>query len=194
MSPHVSGMRYPPRIAELIQPRLMPLGPGQPVEAKRSALMALRLESLCGLAPSLRDRHAAECCLAALWLLYDFLDECHRLCQKIPTAEGSYWHALMHRREPDEENSKYWFRRVGPHAIFPALARRAAESASHFPSLPAQASWLRQGTNWQPLAFVDLCARARDTASPLETLCQQIQLAEWQLLFDYCYDRAVGQP
>ena len=56
----------------------------------------------------------------ALWL-YGFLDESHSIAQGIDSPEGSYWHALMHRSEGDFSNSKYWYRRVGRHAIFPAL-------------------------------------------------------------------------
>ena len=47
----------------------------------------------------------------ALWL-YGFLDESHSIAQGIDSAEGSYWHALMHRSEGDFSNSKYWYRRV----------------------------------------------------------------------------------
>jgi hypothetical protein len=170
----------------------MALGPGNPVSEKRSILAALQPRDLLPPGQPLADTHAASCCLAGLWLLYDFLEECHRICQRIHTPEGSYWHAVMHRREPDEDNSKYWWRRVGDHAIFPQLAQRAAQLASAFPERPRQASFLRDESTWQPFAFVDLCASVRDTGSPLETLCQQIQLAEWQLLFDYCYALAAG--
>lgn len=182
----------PPRIAPLVQARLMALGPGQPVLEKRPLLACLRPDDLVVPGRTLRDHSAASCCLAGLWLLYDFLDECHRLCQRIHTVEGSYWHALMHRREPDEDNSKYWWRRVGDHPIFPALAQRAAQLASSFSELPREAAWLRESGSWQPLAFVDLCASVRNSGSFLETLCQQIQLAEWQLLFEHCYTLAVG--
>ncbi|MCS7167868.1 MAG: hypothetical protein RMI91_06845 [Gemmatales bacterium] len=192
MSAHSLTNKYLPPLSELVQPRLMALGPGRPVEEKRAALAQLRPEALCSPGQTLRDESAAHCCLAGLWLLYDFLEECHRICQTIPTAEGSYWHALMHRREPDEDNSKYWFRRVGQHPIFPALAQHAAECAARLEPLPAEASWLRSGPTWDPFRFVDLCAAVRDTGTPLETVCQQIQLAEWQLLFEYCYARAVG--
>ena len=43
----------------------------------------------------------AACCLCGLWLLHDFLDESHSLSQEITTDTGSYWHGIMHRREPD---------------------------------------------------------------------------------------------
>jgi hypothetical protein len=182
---------YPETIASLLQPRLMALGPGEPVLEQRPRLERLSPEHLLKPGQSLADQSAAACCLAGLWLLYDFLDECHRICQRISTAEGSYWHAIMHRREPDEGNSKYWWRRVGNHAIFPQLAREASALASKFGQLPSYATWLADGQRWDPFSFVDLCATVRDTGSPLELLCQQIQLAEWRLLFDYCYARAV---
>nr|BAL53680.1 hypothetical conserved protein [uncultured Planctomycetota bacterium] len=187
-----SDFKYPKPIADLVQPRLMALGPGQTVSEKRPALVRLRPQDLLAPDQTLRDLHAASCCLAGLWLLYDFLDECHRICQRIHTPEGSYWHAFMHRREPDEDNSKYWWHRVGDHPIFPKLAERAAQLAGALGELPQQATWLCDGKYWQPFAFVDLCASVRGTGSILETLCQQIQLAEWQLLFDHCYSLAVG--
>lgn len=183
---------YPEALAPFIQPRLMALGPGQPVQEWRSRLQRLTVHDLPCPGQRLFDQNAAQCCLAGLWLLYNLLEECHRICQRIITAEGSYWHAVMHRREPDEQNSKYWWRRVGSHTIFPELARRAAQLAADVASLPAQATWLRTGRRWDPFAFVDLCAAVRDTGSPVEMLCRQIQLVEWQLLFDFCYSRAVA--
>ena len=68
----------------------------------------------------------AEGCLAGLWLLYDFLDESHTISQSLDTLEGSYWHGIMHRREPDYENAKYWFRRVPVHPIHAELAAGGA--------------------------------------------------------------------
>ncbi|MCH7686784.1 MAG: hypothetical protein IH899_08905, partial [Planctomycetes bacterium] len=66
---------------------------------------------------------------AGLLLIHDYLDESHTLSQSIQGegrhSAGDYWHAIMHRREPDDSNSKYWFRRVGEHPIFAALAEQA---------------------------------------------------------------------
>ena len=69
-------------------------------------------------------------CIAGLWLLWDYLDESHHVSQSLETPEGSYWHGIMHWREPDYGNSKYWFRRVGQHAIFPQLAVQARQLAT----------------------------------------------------------------
>ncbi|MGD0360660.1 MAG: hypothetical protein ABSC93_07295 [Bryobacteraceae bacterium] len=113
---------------------------------------------------------APEAAMSALYVYFSCFDEAHRIAQDIQTAEGSYWHAIAHRQEPDAGNAAYWFRRVGRHPIFPALARAAG----------------RQGP-WDAFAFIDLCEQARlQPGSELEARARATQRAEWQLLFDYC--------
>ncbi len=55
---------------------------------------------------------------AGIWLYVDDLHRSHEISQGIHTPTGSFWHAIMHRREGDFWNSKYWWRQVGKH---PAL-------------------------------------------------------------------------
>jgi hypothetical protein len=181
---------YPPAIAALLaDDRVAPLDPGRPNPAARPKLAALTAET--ALAPhAVADADMARACLAGLWLYHDFLDESHTISQDIATPSGSYWHGIMHRREPDPSNSKYWFHRVGAHAIFPALHEAAAALAAE--AKHTLAASLIDGAEWDPFAFVDLCERARGRGDMLEEFCRKVQRAEWELLFDHCHRRAAA--
>lgn len=171
--------------------RLMSLGPGTPNRDARPLLAGLDLQS--AFAPHrVVDRPMAECCLAGIWLYHDFLDESHRISQSIATPSGSYWHAILHRREPDSWNSKYWFERVGRHPIFPKL-RQIARDHALAEGEPADTRFLLQQKQWDPIAFVDLCEASRLGRTAAGLLCRKIQLREWQLLFDFCFRRALGE-
>ena len=171
--------------------RLPALGPGQPVVAVHDELRQLNLATLCGNF-TIRDHDAARCCLSALWLAYDYLDESHALSQEIHTAEGSYWHGIMHRREPDYGNAKYWFRRVGNHPIFPQLTAAAANLAAEV-QLDAASQFLAAGEAWDPYRYIDLCEAIARGRSIAEQLARQVAQAEWQLLFDHCWQQAVEE-
>ena len=119
-------------------------------------------------------------CQAGLWLLVGDLDRSHTISQDITTPDGSYWHGIMHRREGDYENAKYWFRRVGQHAVLEELSNEVArlQARGTHDSLPW--SELRDANRIGP-ALVDACRRSNSELLPL------ITWIEWQLLFRYCY-------
>ena len=121
----IENPEYSPQIQNLVAPDLLPpLGPGTPNDKFRASLNSLQIDT--SFAPhGVRDRDMAACCLAGLWLLHGFLDESHKISQEIETISGSYWHGLMHRREPDFGNANYWFRRVRTHPVFEPLRQRA---------------------------------------------------------------------
>jgi hypothetical protein len=172
---------YPPAIADLLrEPRLAPLGPGRPDSSVRRRLEALA-DDRAWLPQVIQDRDMAAACRAGLWLHHDFLDEAHTISQDLHTVEGSYWHALMHRREPDPDNAAYWLKRVGTHAIHADLARAAAELG-----------YVGKGPGWDAFAFNDACAAHRGKGDTTEELLRRVQRAEWELLFAYCFGRAVG--
>jgi hypothetical protein len=50
----------------------------------------------------------------------------------------------------------------------------------------------RSRATWDLYAFVDLCEPAAVGASAAAALCRKIQQQEWQLLSDFCYQRAAG--
>jgi hypothetical protein len=180
---------YPPAIAELLADRRLPeLGPGRPNEAVRGKLQGLKLESL----GKVIDRDAARCCLAGLWLWHDFLDESHSISQDIDTVDGSFWHGIMHRREPDYGNAKYWFRRVGQHKIFEDLTNCVQNVNQNQVSSSKKENFLSGLNPWDPFAFVDACERAAGGRESGKSLARELAREEWELLFAHCWRKAFG--
>lgn len=124
------------------------------------------------------DRQMAQAVLAGVWLYHDFLDESHTISQSVETPTGSYWHGIMHRREPDYDNARYWFRRVGQHSVFDRLIGEAEKIGG--------------GHKWDPFLFIQMCERAARDGGELEQTCRGIQMNEWWELFDHCYREAIG--
>ncbi len=166
--------KYGSALADLIASASpMPLDAGKPTLDAKSALAELSVDYAFSHA-TVTDFQMARCCLSGLWLLHNFLDESHTISQGISTPSGSYWHGIMHRREGDYSNSKYWMRRVGDHPVLDAMAEREP--------------------GWDPFHFVDACEQGVRSGKQDEVavLLAQQQL-EWQLLFDFCYAAAVGK-
>jgi hypothetical protein len=191
---HFDPDAYGPVFAPLVAvDRRRPLGAGTPQDASRGALERLMVKSaFAHAARSVAHRDMAECCISGVWLLHDFLDESHTISQSINTASGSFWHGIMHRREGDFSNAKYWFRRVGAHEVFDAIAQRAAELAAERGNTSIVGK-VATKSNWDPFAFVDLCESAVCGHDDARQFCLDVQQAEWELLFDYCYQAAVRQ-
>ncbi len=70
---------------------------------------------------------AADLLHACLLLWHDRLEAAHALVQRHEgDREADCLHAIMHRREPDEDNSCYWWGRTGEHPVGVALGTEAA--------------------------------------------------------------------
>jgi hypothetical protein len=161
--------------------RLMPLAEG--VCDSDDARRRISEQSAEKLFPGARAPQGA---LSGLYLYFSCRDEAHEVAQADSSVEGSYWHAIVHRQEPDAGNSSYWFRRVGAHPIFAPLLEEARAIANAHPGASFQL-----GSTWNPFGFIDVCEEARrHPASDLERAALEIQRAEWQLLFDRCACRS----
>lgn len=176
--------QLPAKIAQFLKPELPPLGPGRPHEALADQLAGLD-KATFGCAEAAGSAELSACCLAGLWLWNGFLDESHALSQAIHTAEGSWWHGIMHRREPDPGNAKYWFRQIGDHRLAGPLATRVRQTVAGG-EVPAQADWLQTLDRWDAHRFVDLCEAARGRRDRLEQLAREVAAIEWFSLFEYC--------
>jgi hypothetical protein len=67
---------------------------------------------------------------AALYLKHGFLDDSHRLAQRVKTSTGSYWHGIMHRHEGDIGNSHYWYDRTGDHPVLKEIGGYPRDQAT----------------------------------------------------------------
>ena len=139
---------------------------------------------------------------AGLFLLNDDFHNSHSCSQSIEglgeDRTGDYWHAILHRREPDYGNAKYWFRHVGRHPVYPNLARAVdrhlnGEFGSPTPKLERWKSRLTTNSGWDPFAFVDLCEEAESDAQ-LRHWCERVQYEEMLLLLESSARDAIGSP
>jgi hypothetical protein len=122
---------------------------------------------------------------AGLLLWNDDLEASHTISQSIHSSTGSFWHAIMHRREGDASNSLYWWRRTGAHPAFADVNKAVLTILQNEPDKSAQefvAALQRTGT-WQPDEFVRQCERCVDSDN---NWLRRVQVAEMETLLRWC--------
>lgn len=135
--------------------------------------------------PKARDPEAAH---AGLLLLLGGWEQSHEIAQTINRPEGSYWHAIIHRAEPDTWNAGYWFRRVGRHPIFEELRSGAAEIVMQHPAPRWNAP-----DPWDPFDFAEFYQKAiAKKDSTQYRVGAAIHSLEWRLLFEWCAANRAG--
>ncbi len=117
-----------------------------------------------------------------LLMLNDDLDGAHEIVQNRPDETAAFWHAIMHRREGDASNSKYWWRRTGDHAAFDSVYQNTRTYLQQENDTAAQQFLAKMDAqkSWLPEEFVDECQ-----TGDAEWL-KRVQLIEIESLLHWC--------
>jgi hypothetical protein len=146
------------------------------------------------------DEAFARACLSGLHQWNDQLGAAHTLAMSgalppsVAKSTLDYWHGIMHRREPDFPNAKYWFRQVGDHPLYPAVlasARRVVETGPRVDD--KRLATVVNAEQWDPFSFVDLCQRYAERDGPTAMTVRSIQAQEMTLLLSFSAQRAFGE-
>lgn len=60
-----------------------------------------------------REQDLQGALLALWWDAHGNWDRAHQVAQEIEDGRGSWVHAYLHRKEGDQGNAAYWYRRAG---------------------------------------------------------------------------------
>jgi len=160
------------------------LGPGPRDGVQPQKLLEESLEQLWADSKLASERRDLVLALVLLW--HDHLDASHLIAQAVENRDGSFVHGIMHRREADYGNAKYWFHRVGVHVAFPAISARAIMCLEAKGENRWRDRLLPKGM-WDPFAFVDACqadARTPNSGSDQELL-RDLQRIEMESLLEH---------
>ena len=162
---------------KLLSARVPVLSPKHPFDAAQSRVI-VPCDLFAGASGPL-----VEACRAGLLLFNDDLDRAHEIVQNDPSQTGSFWHAIIHRREGDFSNARYWWSMTGEHPAFEEIFDVVLHRVPDFGFLDE----LRAGEQWDPVLFTAWCQKAQtpDEVARLEA----VQLQEMRTLLNWCASR-----
>lgn len=135
--------------------------------------------------------------LAGLYQKNDDLEASHTLCQEADgQADGaSYWHGIVHRREPDFSNARGWFKKAEGLSALPEIFRGVVPFLQRVLQVPDYGAHdmalrflhhLQSHGTWDPFYFVDLCEACLSGGTAQERqLLEKTQEIEFDRMFDW---------
>jgi hypothetical protein len=112
-----------------------------------------------------------------LFYAADALDDAHRIFQEGPGDLASYWHGMVHRREGDFDNARYWFSRAGQLPIFDRMHGAAANLSSN----------MAKQSSWDAYLLTGMCEQAKFGDRDAIPECVRLQRVEFDAMLDYCW-------
>ena len=119
---------------------------------------------------------------AGLFYYHNALDDSHKEAQKLEGDAAAYWHGMIHRREGDFDNARYWMRRAGEQPVFTEMHDRAGDGAPHMTRQP----------DWDPFLFITLCEQFKYGELDYKKEIGQLQHVEFAVMFDYVWRQCVA--
>lgn len=160
------------------------LGPGPRAGVLPFPVLAGRFDAWAGSANL--SASSALRLRATAYLHHDHADPAHDLVQDLSDPDGALIHGILHRREPDFWNAKYWFRQAENHPIFPRLTARVRE-IKEATGQKALVDRLTLSGTLDPHALVDAVEEAsrRSAGDPEVWFLRLVQLVETECLADH---------
>ncbi len=105
------------------------------------------------------DARAPEAALGGLFLYFSCDEDCHEIVQDVNSAEGSFWHAIVHRREPDAGEFRLLVPANGDASGVsePGAGRRRNRGKVSGGQVSSAAAW-------DPFAFIEFCGTRAEAA------------------------------
>ena len=119
---------------------------------------------------------------AGLFYYHNAIEDSHREAAKGEGDLAAYWHGMVHRREGDFDNARYWMRRAGEQPVFQEMHGRSADGAPN----------MNRQSNWDPSLFINLCEQYKYGAHEYKKEIGTLQRVEFAVMFDYVWRRCVA--
>jgi len=147
--------------------------------------------------PGFADEAMVDAVRGLLYLWNGWPAEAIAHAEKAPPPEACYIRAIAERQAGRADEAKRLFQQIGNHPVYLSLADRAFKDldGTNEPLLVRFQQAIELGGLWEPYLYVDVfeMARGGKLKEQAEQVVRTLQCVEFELLFKYCYEQAVGE-